>query len=196
MCGLVGLISRGENGLKVDEWTQMEHSMVFNQMRGDDSTGMLCISNKEKYGLVKAVGGYKALGRHVKFGEFKSFALNHGQIVLGHGRAATRGQVTTDNAHPFIVERPEKNNDLVLMHNGTLEWNQPLGDMWKLSNVDSEWLAMMIAHHGAEKALSEIKGAIKIRHLTSIETLNDLCTLWKQRMERCILTQKWQSFSI
>lgn len=160
MCGLVALCTRKDNGFTSEEFEMFEHSMIFNQLRGDDSTGGVAISNKDKWVYLKNVGGYKALSRHVFFDDFKKEILNHGRLVFGHGRAATRGNVTVENAHPFLIQDKDAGTGVIFVHNGTLDTYQPgLEGMYKYS-VDSEFLANAIHVHGAEKALSEVEGAV------------------------------------
>lgn len=157
MCGLVALFSTKNNGFSSDEGRMLEESMIFNQLRGDDSTGAVCITNKDNWAYVKSLGGYKSFTRHTGFTDFRKMFMNDGRLVFAHGRAATRGQVTIDNAHPFHIKHGD--GEIVFIHNGTLDYDQSLKGMWDY-RVDSEYLGAMIAKHGAEKALSEVNGAI------------------------------------
>lgn len=160
MCGLVAICSNQQKGFSNTEYAMFEHSMIFNQLRGDDSTGVALIDNDNVWEFVKEVGGFKALKGHLYYEDFKKSLLGEGRLVMGHGRAATRGNVTVNNAHPFMFEDKEKGTGLVFMHNGTLNTYQPgLEGMHKYS-VDSEFLAAAIHKHGAEKALSEVEGAV------------------------------------
>lgn len=157
MCGLIGMFSVKDNGFTNEQAKILEESLIFNQLRGDDSTGAACITNKDAWSFIKAVGGYKSLTRHYNFNNFRNTVLNHGRLVFGHGRAATRGLVSIENAHPFHIKR--KDQEIIFVHNGTLDNSQSFPGFYSYS-VDSEFLGAMIAEHGAEKALSEVNGAI------------------------------------
>lgn len=59
------------------------------------------------------------------FSEVKDLALHAAGFPHAmHLRYCTRGEVTTDNCHPFTVLNMDDgdDNDLVLMHNGTFSW--------------------------------------------------------------------------
>lgn len=158
MCGLVGIYTLKDNGLSVDEGSMLDQAMIFNQWRGEDSTGMVCVNNKDGWTYLKAVGGYRALQRHPQWHDFRKEIMNEGRLIFGHGRWATKGTVTSGNAHPFGVKR-EDGSAIIFVHNGTLDYMQDLPRFYDYS-VDSEWLANMIAEKGAEEALSSIFGAI------------------------------------
>lgn len=157
MCGLISILSLKDNGFSVDEGKMFEYSMIFNQLRGDDSTGAVCIDKDNVWSYIKTVGGFKSFIRHNKFNQWRPMVMNSGRLVFGHGRLATRGTVNVDNAHPFYLKNND--NEIVFMHNGTLATRQSLPGIG-LFDVDSEFLGTMIAKHGAEKALSEVDGAI------------------------------------
>jgi hypothetical protein len=87
--------------------------------------------------------------------DFKSFCddlLKDGKIFVGHNRAATKGDITDANAHPFSVD-----DKIVLVHNGTVR-----GDHKKLKDteVDTEAIAHVIAEEpDISKALKKINAA-------------------------------------
>lgn len=159
MCGLVAILSKKSNGFTQDEGAMLNISMMLNQVRGDDSTGLVCIDNKNNWSYIKSVGGVKSLVSHKDYDDFRKVIMNDGRLVMGHGRAATRGTVTVENAHPFHIK--EREGEIIFMHNGTLHSYQTLGSIYQHA-VDSEYLGTMIARHGAEKALSEIDGAMAV----------------------------------
>lgn len=159
MCGLVAFLSKKATGFSIEEGAALSYSMMLNQFRGDDSTGMMCVDNKGGWSYIKSVGGFKSLMNHRGYDDFRKVIMNEGRLVLGHGRAATRGTVTVENAHPFHIK--DQDEEIIFMHNGTLHGYQTLEGMHKHS-VDSEFLGTMIVKHGAEKALSEIDGAMAV----------------------------------
>lgn len=158
MCGLVGQTTTFNHGFSSNEVDMFNLAMFFNQLRGRDSTGMVNITKKGGYEWIKEVGGLDALLNLETYAAWRSGVIKEGKFVFGHGRSATRGVVSTDNAHPFDVKKDEEDNRIVLVHNGTLHMNQELGDI-KEGNVDSWWMASMIAKHGPP-ALQKIGGAM------------------------------------
>ena len=158
MCGLVSVATMKENGFSIDEGSLLDQSMILNQWRGEDSTGLVSISNTDAWMYAKAVGGYRALQKHPGWNELRKNIMNEGRLVFGHGRWATKGNINTDNAHPFHIKR-EDGTEIIFVHNGTLDTRQDLPRFFDYA-VDSEWLGNMIAEKGAEEALSSIYGAI------------------------------------
>lgn len=158
MCGLVGIVSLKDNGFSNDQAVMLERSMIFNQLRGEDSTGLVSVDKEDNWFFIKSVGGFRSLLRHQSWNEWRSTVLNRGRLVFGHGRAATRGDINSDNAHPFHIKHA--NGEIIFMHNGTLtQWQPHLKGMYGY-DVDSEFLGAQIAELGAEEALSKVNGAI------------------------------------
>lgn len=110
MCGLVGIA--GFLSLK-DEAT-MKRLFMLDFFRGPDSTGLATVKTTGDVLVAK-------LSSHpidlFEMPKFKS-ALNGGtaKAFIGHNRAATRGGVSTFNAHPFHY------GSVVGAHNGTLDY--------------------------------------------------------------------------
>ena len=71
-------------------------------------------------------------------------------IVVGHNRSATKGAVSSTNAHPFSEGK------IVLVHNGTLH-NQK--DFNKDVEVDSHAITHALNERPAKEVLKEIDGA-------------------------------------
>jgi predicted glutamine amidotransferase len=159
MCGLIGYISPYTNGFSNNEIDAVEQALILNSLRGDDSTGAVAIDNKNVWQWRKAIGNPKRfLESHTQWGDLRRTLFARGKVVFGHGRAATRGDVNAENAHPFDITRDDKSH-LLLVHNGTLHAHQSLPGFSE-HDVDSEWLAKTIATIGAEEALSQVNGAI------------------------------------
>lgn len=72
-------------------------------------------------------------------------------IIMGHNRAATRGVVNKDNAHPFTCEH------VTLMHNGTLDTH--LSHSKIRTGTDSESVCIHLAEQGVESMWSNLDGA-------------------------------------
>jgi Glutamine amidotransferase domain len=113
-----------------------------------------------KSDILKVLGGAGSLFGNERWQEFQANILKSASVVVGHGRAATRGTVKLENAHPF-AKTFETGEILKLVHNGTLEYAQDLPDFHKF-DVDSEWIAEMIVRYGPLEALTKIRGAMAL----------------------------------
>ncbi len=158
MCGIYGVFAKAKNGFSNTNMDTLADLAFVNQTRGWDSSGVIYYDGKDNIVVKKEVGGWGDLIQQDGFQEFWKNILRDGKCVIGHGRAATKGKVSIENAHPFQV--PKNNGQLIsLVHNGTLDTYQPLGGTDKYQ-VDSHWMAAKIAELGPEEALSKINGAI------------------------------------
>lgn len=126
--------------------------LVFNQVRGMDSSGVAAVP---KHG--NDVKFFKDTGPATDLFYDKRFdRVFHGfhKALFAHNRSATNGAVTSRNAHPFVLEH------IIGMHNGTLHgaWRMDL----KRSDdfgTDSEALLWNIQEYGAKEVISKIEGA-------------------------------------
>lgn len=159
MCGIFGVMTNANIGFTQTQLDILGQALIVNQFRGTDSTGIFAVNNKNETALHKVVGGPSAFFASQGWEDMKKALWNNGRIAIGHGRAATRGTVSVENAHPFAKEFPT-GEKLKLVHNGTLEPVQDLEDFNKFQ-VDSEWIAEMLVRHGPE-ALSKIRGAMAL----------------------------------
>jgi len=172
MCGLTGIIVDRKNGFTDPERQQLASLMLLTQFRGSDSTGVCSVSNKLEYSMLKSVGNPNILWGTKNWEEWYTDIYNRGKLVFAHGRAATRGTVTEENAHPFIVEKPNKEGSIVFVHNGTLDTEQQLPGL-KTFQVDSHWLAHSIAERGAQETFSKVSGPIACMYWDSeLKTFN------------------------
>lgn len=165
MCGIMGLVTEHDNGFSSKETEVFAQNMFINQLRGNDSTGAFQVHAKEgKIKWIKNIGSPGHLWASEGWKEDFRPAFNRdARVVIGHGRAATRGTVNARNAHPFCVPLPEETpGQLVMVHNGTLDqwqgrWAKPNIRQFE---VDSEWLAHCFAEHGSVHTLERVKGPI------------------------------------
>jgi len=116
MCGLCGVY--GDISFK--EKQALVHLMVFSQLRGSDSTGVAIIpkNTKDDVDIRKSLGGVESfMTAHESIFSMKRKTID-GILspisILSHHRSKTVGEVSIDNAHPFLSDK------LVGMHNGTI----------------------------------------------------------------------------
>src|SRR3546814_3056993 len=76
-------------------------------------------------------------------------------MLFGHNRAATKGAVNQENAHPF------NHGDIVGCHNGTL-YNVTNLDDHKDFKVDSENIFYDMSRNGAKATIAKLQGAFAL----------------------------------
>jgi glucosamine 6-phosphate synthetase-like amidotransferase/phosphosugar isomerase protein len=155
MCGIIGLLAKSTSGgFSATETRAFSDLMYMNTLRGFDSSGIIHVDDEGNVDVVKDVipGTYfTGIKEYDEVVEKKSF--KHGKVLIGHNRKATIGKVNVENAHPFIV-----NNELVLVHNGSLTSHKNLADI----ESDSHAIAIHLHKNYQEelgKAFAEINGA-------------------------------------
>lgn len=154
MCGIVGIA-----GNTFANHTKMfKDLLVLDQLRGFDSTGVMFISGISNIPAVeKAVGTPENLWMRKDCKLMDHRGVPHGlpRVMLGHNRAATFGDVTAENAHPFTHKH------ITGVHNGSLR------DWYDLENfaendVDSLSLIQTIAERGIDDTWKSFTGAAAI----------------------------------
>jgi hypothetical protein len=162
MCGIVGVISKhGTLSYYVkDLFTNM---VRMDSVRGEDSTGVFGVSSSGLVDMMKGdTDGWKFTNSDA-YDKFAKRIDKNYKIVIGHNRAATRGNVTPDNAHPF------QEKHIMLVHNGTLRSTKGL----KTTEVDSHAIAHALADHDPVQALAMLDGAYAlVWYDASDKTLN------------------------
>ncbi len=152
MCGLVAIISKKEFGFDFKSQTIFEQMLYADALRGEDSTGIYGIN---KYGNLRSHKSAKHAYEFLQtksFQDFKSDMFKDYRIVVGHNRAATKGAVKDENAHPWIEDH------ICLVHNGTLTYHKNLAD----TEVDSHAICKAFAKKGYKETLPEIMGAFAL----------------------------------
>jgi Glutamine amidotransferase domain len=152
MCGIVGLASAHKNGFSVKEADAFLDMLYFDALRGVDSTGVFGVDKHANVEIHKEASHAANFLTTKTIKEFKSKLISHGLFAVGHNRAATRGDIKDENAHPFWVD-----DKIVLVQNGT--WR---GDHKKIKDteVDTEVIAHLLAEESdVEKALSKVQAA-------------------------------------
>lgn len=152
MCGIVGVLTSFHNGLSWNETKIFRDMLFLDQLRGMDSTGTFSVSNKGNVDILKGAMHGTDFVQHKDFDDFCQGATRNGMFVVGHNRAATRGTVKDENAHPFWVD-----DKIILVQNGTYK-----GDHKHLKDteVDTHAIAHVLAEEeDVEKAMQKIDAA-------------------------------------
>lgn len=152
MCGIVGYVTAYNNGFSNAEADAFRDMVFVDTMRGWDSTGVFGV---DKQGNVlihkKAVSGPNFI-RHPEMRDFLLKGVQCGQIMVGHNRAATRGSIKDENAHPFWVK-----DKIILVQNGTYRGSHK---HLKDTEVDTEAITHVLAEEDdVEAALQRINAA-------------------------------------
>jgi predicted glutamine amidotransferase len=153
MCGLVGAVTKWQNGFSKLAMDAFHNLLFIDTLRGDDSTGMFMVDNKGEVEVIKEATQAGVFQSHKYYEDIMRAGFARGRFMIGHNRKATRGIINDENAHPFIVD-----DKIILVHNGTL-W----GDHKKLADteVDSHAVAHVLSENSkdVQAAISQIEGA-------------------------------------
>jgi len=129
--------------------------MLVDSVRGEDSTGLFTVDSSKNVNVWK-----KALHAHdfLQIRQTKAImaTLHDQQVLIGHNRAATKGEVTDDMAHPFTY------GDITLVHNGTLRNHRTLCKDIPPFASDSEALCFAMSKIGPRAALEAANGAFSV----------------------------------
>lgn len=153
MCGIVGLIDYKQGFFKKDE-ELFKELLIVNSLRGAHSTGIFGGKIEHLADYAKSVGNPYDFIDNPATQPIWNKMVRKWKYVVGHGRQATRGKVSPENAHPFQV------GHITMVHNGTV-WGSDKVDTMK-HDVDSNAIAHALAEHPAEEVLSDINGAYAI----------------------------------
>lgn len=164
MCGIVGVAGR----ITANEEKAFKYLLCLDTLRGEDSTGIY-VSRKYKVGPQDNRSEvFKTLGTPWDF--FREFSPNEVfkgclEVLIGHNRAATKGVIDVDNAHPFNYEK------LVGVHNGTVYNHREL-DGGEKFNSDSAAIFNHMNMHGPRDTMRKLDGAF--------------CLVWWDKEKRTI----------
>ncbi len=153
MCGLVGMLSKRKLGLNHEEINAFKDLLTIDVLRGKDSTGVFSVAKRELQLFKVATHPMNAYDTK-EWKEFESDARRNSKVLVGHNRAATRGTVNSNNAHPFLE------NNICLVHNGTLFNHTNLN---KDSEVDSHAIAVALSkNNNVDEVINSIYGAFAL----------------------------------
>lgn len=154
MCGIVGMVASAPQGFNWNHAKLFAQLLWVNTLRGEDSTGVFGVNKQGNVDYMKTVGSASNLITSKEWKDFKGNIFSDFHMVVGHNRKATRGQVTDENAHPFVEK------ETILVHNGTLTNHRALTK--EDVEVDSHAILHSIVERGYEETLKEIQGAFTL----------------------------------
>lgn len=156
MCGIIFAMNSDYYSLNLDDW--VKDSLLASQVRGIHSAGMFQVDVDGELLWVKDGVSPTDFVKSQEASRMITMAPSSA-ITVGHVRAATVGNISQENAHPFIAERDDK-TFVAVVHNGTLQNWRGHKDASKF-DVDSQWLAHMLATEGHD-AFEYFAGAFAI----------------------------------
>jgi predicted glutamine amidotransferase len=161
MCGIVGFVCKAQNGFFKKQTDTFFQLLFADQLRGDDSTGLIYVEKDAGFGILKEASPAAWAIHSMENHDLLKLKMTWGKALIGHNRKATIGKVTDETAHPFVVD-----NTFAMVHNGTLYNHRKLAD----TTVDSEALAKHLQPHlgktfdleAFEKSIGEVDGAYAV----------------------------------
>lgn len=152
MCGLFSIISKRKSGFSEKEIKIFTEGLFCDTLRGKDSTGIYSISNEGNAYLLKDNTPGDEFISHKEYKDFIFDSYRNSKILVGHNRAATLGQKTDKNAHPFI------SGNTICVHNGTIYNHVSLAN----TETDSEAITIALNNKKHTEVLSNISGAFAL----------------------------------
>lgn len=153
MCGVFGFLTT-KREIYADDF--LSDAFVTSMLRGVDSSGIASVSLADATYFLQKL---PVTGLHFKDDRVAKRYMGYGTapntLTMCHVRAATVGDVSISNSHPFAVEFD--GNTLIGTHNGTLTSWKHLSSA-KGYDVDSEWAMSRIAEEGID-AFKSFSGA-------------------------------------
>lgn len=126
--------------------------MLFaDQLRGAHGTGIF-YNQGNKIKTLKAPVASSDFVNDKAYDNAEAEIFKHARFVVGHNRAATIGNLTHQNTHPFRC------GHITLVHNGTLTSHKELAD----TESDSMAICQSIAKIGFKETVKKIKGAFAL----------------------------------
>lgn len=144
MCGIVGCAG----GVSVYAERAFTDLLVMNQLRGFDSVGVAQVGANKPFVLKDIVSALE----FVSSKEYTGMLRGIHRVLIGHNRAATKGFITKENAHPFT------HGHITGVHNGTLIAQHLLDDHERFK-VDSDNIYHHLSQNTVADTWSKIHGA-------------------------------------
>lgn len=161
MCGIVGLVMKGDSGLWQKQQNCFQQMLYVDAIRGEDATGLIGVEKDGTFHTMKeAVEANWFLAQWMG-SDIQKDMYSRGKAYIGHNRKKTVGKISDETSHPFVVD-----NNFAMVHNGTLTGHKDLAD----TEVDSQALAIHLCRAFREQnrlealnsALGKVKGAYAV----------------------------------
>ena len=148
MCGLIGYSGNGFDPLKI------KILFLYNENRGKDSCGVYTSKNLH---IEKQIG-------KVSEEMLSKIKLSSSNVLIGHTRNKTIGNITIENTHPFLIK---KEKYIIGAHNGTIENFSDLKRKYEDFNIkhleiDSKLIFEYLSQNSDYNILGEITGGIAV----------------------------------
>lgn len=162
MCGLVGAYGN----ITINSEDAVQLLLHFDYLRGKHSTGVAYIDMdlsqkwEDEVVIFKALGGPWNLYSKYKE-EFTSSGVYKKpcNLIIGHNRHATQGEINEDNAHPFEL------GDIVGAHNGTVsKFSLYDFDGHKKFAIDSQMILNELNFRTLQGVWDDADGAIALSY--------------------------------
>lgn len=147
MCGIVSIISKDNIPFPFKMIKVYKEMLYANALRGWDSTGIASIKNRE------VVVTKDNISSGAFFSRYKDSDWDkNGTAFIGHNRAATKGEKTKENSHPFTEGK------ITLVHNGTLDYHRGIKNV----DVDSHAICHGLNESKTNTILENLSGAFAL----------------------------------
>jgi hypothetical protein len=151
MCGIYGIFAKNGGGLHAGDVDIAWKMGILTQLRGMISSGMFATKFGDPARVIKCLGPSNDLGLQRGWDTFEKYVTKKAEVIVGHGRQPTIGEVKLKNAHPF------NEGHITLVHNGTVSNMEHEG-----AEVDSHAMCMKMAKNGVVETLKELQGAYAV----------------------------------
>ena len=168
------MISKNQSGFTEKELTNFKMGLYSTAIRGVDATGCFSVTKTGNVRMIKSASPSADFIRTPDYTAFEDDAYLNARIVVGHCRAATKGNAADEkNAHPFISE------NIALVHNGTLHTHKHLA----VTTTDSEAIAVAFSKNDPKELIPNLHGAFALmwydaKHKTFHASRNKDRPLW------------------
>lgn len=160
ICGLSGVIhdNKGKDRHKYDDF--LKDYCIMGMVRGDSSTGVFQRDMKGNMWMHKSrASGFNFMREREAVGILND--VDSCPFTVLHHRAATVGNVSDANAHPFEHYTPAKSKKpyryILGAHNGRFS-NYQKSEDGKTFDVDSDWGFYQLYKHGTAEGIGHLQG--------------------------------------